>query len=104
MEEDLLFKEFMMEVINEKYSTNNLFVELKDSNSFFTEKAEQNKAFAKYTDATIAKLKQVHLRILMDAEILKDTKTGKLNRILVDPYLKGVFENNGGKYFVDIFK
>lgn len=104
MEEDLLFKEFMLEVIKEKYNTNNLFIERKDINSFFTAKAEQNQAFAKYTEATINKLRQVYLKILIDAEILKDLKTGELNRILFDPYLKQILENNGGKKFIDIFK
>lgn len=104
MEEDLLFKEFVLEVVKEKYKSNNLFIERKDINSFFTEKMEQNKSFSKYTEATINKLKQVHLRILMDAEVLKDLKTGELNRILLDPYLKSVFESNNGKDFVNIFK
>lgn len=104
MEEDLLFKEFMLEMIKEKYITNNLFIERKDINSFFTEKAEQNQGFSKYTEATVNKLRQVYLRILMDAEVLKDLKTGELNRILLDPYLKGVFENNNGEEFVNIFK
>lgn len=104
MEEDLLFKEFVLEVVREKYKSNNLFIERKDINSFFTEKMEQNKSFAKYTEPTINKLKQVHLRILMDAEVLKDLKTGELNRILLDPYLKSVFESNHGKDFVNIFK
>ena len=104
MEEDLLFKEFMLEVIKEKYQSNNLFLERKDINSFFTEKAEQNIRFAKYTEGTTTKLKQVHLRILMDAEVLKNSKTGELNRIILDPYLKQVFEKNNGKEFINIFK
>lgn len=104
MEEDLLFKEFVFEVVKEKYTSNNLFIERKDVNSFFTEKMEQNDNFAKYSEGTINKLKQVHLRILMEAELLKDTKTGELNRILLDPYLKQVFENNNANYFISIFK
>lgn len=104
MEEDLLFKEFVLEVVKEKYTSNNLFIERKDVNSFFTAKMEQNNNFAKYSEGTINKLKQVHLRILMEAEILKDTKTGELNRIFLDPYLKQVFENNNAGYFISIFK
>ena len=104
MEEDLLFKEFMLEIINEKYSSNNLFLERKDINSFFTEKAEQNKGFSNYTEATVNKLRQVFLRILIDAEVLKDIKTGELNRMFLDPYLKTVLENNKGQEFINIFK
>jgi len=104
MEEDLLFKEFMIEVIKEKYNTNNLFIERKDINSFFTEKAEQNERFAKYTEGTVNKLRQVYLKILIEAEILKDLKTGELNRILFDPYLKQVLENNEANDLINIFK
>lgn len=104
MEEDLLFKEFMLEVIKEKYNSNNLFIERKDINSFFTEKAEQNIGFAKYTEGTINKLRQVYLKILTEVEILRDLKTGKLNRILLDPYLRQVLENSNGQDFISIFK
>ena len=104
MEEDLLFKEFMIEVIKEKYGSNNLFIEKKDVNSFFTQKAEQNKSFSKYKERTRSKLRQVYLRILIEAGVLKDLKTGELNRILFDPYLTQVIKNNNGDYFMDIFK
>ena len=104
MEENLLFKEFMLEIINEKYRSNNLFLERKDINSFFTEKAEQNKGFSNYTEATVNKLRQVFLRILIDAEVLKDIKTGELNRMFLDPYLKTVLGNNKGQEFINIFK
>lgn len=104
IEEDLLFKEFMLEVIKEKYNSNNLFIERKDINSFFAEKAEQNIGFSKYTEATVNKLRQVYLRILIEAEILKDRKTGEINRVLLDPYLKEVLEKNNGEDFINIFK
>lgn len=104
MEEDLLFKEFMLEVIKEKYYSNNLFIERKDINSFFTQKAEQNQGFAKYSEGSTNKLRQVYLKILVNSGILKELKTGELNRILFDPYLKQVLENNDARYFIDIFK
>lgn len=104
MEEDLLFKEFMIELIKEKYELNNLFVERKDINSFFIQKSEQNKGFSKYTETTVNKLRQVYLRILVESGVLKDIQTGELNRILFDPYLKQVLENNNAKDFINIFK
>lgn len=104
MEEDLLFKEFLIEVIGEKYKTNNLHLERKDINGFFTQKREQNEGFAKFKEGTISKLRQVYLKILIDAGILVDLKIGELNRILIDPYLKDVLEKNNGIYFIEIFK
>ena len=104
MEEDLLFKEFMLEVIKEKYNRNNLFIELKDINSFFDQKGEENEDFVKYKEGTKNKLRQVFLKILVEAGILKDQNSGKLNRIFLDPYLVEILKENKGQYFIDIFK
>lgn len=103
MEEDLLFKEFMIEIIGEKYSTNNLFLERKDINEFFTQKREQNEEFSKFKESTINKLRQVYLKILIDSGILTDLKNGELNRILIDPYLRDILIKNDGEYFIEIF-
>jgi len=104
MEEDLLFKEFMMEIIGEKYKTNNLFLERKDINGFFTQKREQNEGFSKFKEGTINKLRQVYLKILIDAGIMIDLKSGELNRILIDPHVREILEISNGKYFIEIFK
>lgn len=103
MEEDLLFKEFMIDIIGEKYGTNNLFLERKDINEFFTQKREQNQEFSKFKEGTINKLRQVYLKILIDAGILTDLKNGELNRILIDPYLRDILIKNDGEYFIEIF-
>lgn len=104
MEEDLLFKDFMIEVIGEKYKSNNLLLERKDINSFFIQKREQNQGFSNYKEPTLNKLRQVFQRILIDAEVLKDLKTGELNRIVIDPHLDRVLEDNNATDFINIFK
>lgn len=40
----------------------------------------------------------------MEVGILKDLKSGELNKILIDPYLVQVLKTNKAEYFVDIFK
>ncbi|ALS80282.1 hypothetical protein AUO94_08065 [Planococcus kocurii] len=88
MKTNRLFFEFMEEVIYEKLQSNNYILEKKDLNMYFTAKAEQNESIASWTEATIKKLKHVHSKILIDAGMLKDMKSGELNRIIIDDEIK----------------
>ncbi|WP_079914135.1 DUF1819 family protein [Paenibacillus sp. 32352] len=94
MKTDRLFFEFMNEVIREKLESDNYFMEKKDLNLYFTSKAEQDAGVAGWTEQTIQKLKNVIQRILLESGILKDKKTGELNRLLMDEQLK--------RHFIDI--
>ena len=100
MKTDRLFFEFMDEVIREKYESNNLLIETKDLNLYFTVKAEQDQKVAGFTDKTIAKLKQVFYKVLFESGILKDKKTGELSRILMDEELKEYIIRIGDGQFV----
>lgn len=104
IKDDLLFAEFMDEVIKEKYHTNNLFIENKDINMYFTYKAEQSEKVAGYTTATINKLRQVYFKILVEAGILKDIKSGELNRIYFDSILREELKKENGEWFINIFE
>lgn len=84
MKTDKLFFEFMYEVIKDKLDTNNYLLEKKDLNVFFTTKAEQDEKMAKWTEQTINKLKQVYIKLLYEAGLLRDKKSGELNRLLID--------------------
>lgn len=88
MKTDRLFFEFMNEVIREKLEANNYLLEKKDLNVFFISKAEQDEKMANWTELTVNKLKQVYLKLLFEAGLLKDKKTGVLNRLLLDESLK----------------
>ncbi|MEH7119832.1 DUF1819 family protein, partial [Neobacillus vireti] len=88
MKTDKLFFEFMNEVIKEKLDHNNYLLEKKDLNVFFTVKAEQNEKMAKWTELTVNKLKQVYLKLLFEAGVLRDKKTCELNRLLIDEDIK----------------
>lgn len=103
-EEDLLFGEFLNEIIKEKYESNHLLLEKRDVNMYFTHKAEQNERVAGFTDATMNKLRQVYLKVLMEAGILTSLKTGEMNRIYFDAEVKDTFINNGAIGFVRIFE
>jgi len=88
MKTDKLFFEFMYEVIKDKLETNNYMLEKKDLNVFFTTKAEQDEKMAKWTEQTINKLKQVYMKLLYEAGLLRDKRSGELNRLLIDQDFK----------------
>ncbi|WP_121614396.1 DUF1819 family protein [Mesobacillus foraminis] len=100
MKTDRLFYEFMNEVIREKLEANNYLLEKKDLNVFFISKMEQNMKMAKWTELTISKLKQVYMKLLYEAGLLKDKKTGELNRLLLDKGLKHHLEYIGDSSYL----
>lgn len=100
MKTDRLFFEFMNEVIREKLQSNDYLFEKKDLNLYFTSKAEQDSGVAGWTEQTVNKLKQVFVKILYESGILKDKKTGEINRLLVDEQLKRHFIEIGDIAYV----
>lgn len=88
MKTDRLFFEFVSEVIREKLERNDYHLERKDVNVFITSKAEQDETVAAWTEKTVDRLKQAYVKVLFDVGIVRDRKTGELNRILMDEELK----------------
>ncbi|MEH7094065.1 DUF1819 family protein [Neobacillus vireti] len=100
MKTDRLFFEFMNEVIREKLEANNNLLEKKDLNVFFISKAEQDEKMAKWTELTVNKLKQVYIKLLFEAGLLKNKKTGELYRLLFDENLKRHISKNGDMVYL----
>ncbi|EPZ44469.1 DUF1819 family protein [Alicyclobacillus acidoterrestris] len=88
MKTDRLFFEFMNEVVRDKFERNDYHLDRKDVNVFITAKAEQDETVALWTEKTVDRLKQAYVKVLFDAGIVRDRKTGELNRILMDEELK----------------
>lgn len=88
MKFDLLFYEFMKEVIAEKLNNNDYFFDKVDVNVFFVAKMEQSEFMAGWSDSTVAKLKQVFKKILLNTGMLKDLKSGELSRLSIDERIK----------------
>ena len=88
MKTDQLFFDFMNEVIREKFEQNDYFLDKKDINLYFSSKIEQGTAIAEWKEQTVKKVKQVILRILAEAGIIKNKKTGELQRIFMEDRLK----------------
>lgn len=88
MKFDLLFYEFMKEVVVEKLNNNDYFLDKVDVNVFFSAKTEQSEFMASWSDTTVAKLKQVFKKILLNTGMMKDLKSGELSRLFIDEHIK----------------
>ena len=88
MKNDRLFIEFMDEVISKKFEANNEILEKKDINIFFEAKQEQNEEVAKWSEATVAKVKQVIRKILIEAKVIEDIKSGSVHKIIISNRVK----------------
>lgn len=88
MKTDLLFYEFMDEVISEKLRNNDYLIEKKDVNIFFANKAEQSVKVASWSDLNIEKLKRVFIQVLFESGMLKERRDEELNRMIVDDQIK----------------
>lgn len=95
MKFDLLFFEFMQDVMQEKLNNNNYFLDKVDVNAFFEEKMEQSEFMSSWSENTVAKLKQVFKKILLQVGLLKDLKSGELSRLLIDDRIRDQLQRIG---------
>lgn len=96
---DQLFKEFMTEVLEEKFRTNDLILEKKDINLFFMNKAESHEVIANWSQLNVDKLKSVYFKLLYETGLLQIRDKNDLVPLLIDPMLKEHFISiDGEKY------
>ena len=104
MEEDKLFKDFMVESVGECYRDNDLLYGKVDVNRYFNVKSEQDSKVAGFKDSTRNKLRQVFLKILVEAGILSKIKDGELIPVSMDVYLKERLSELGYGYFINLLE
>jgi hypothetical protein len=95
MKTDRLFFEFFNEVYKEKILIKDFSLTDKDFNIFFEHKKEQSDKVASWEEYTFYKLKQVYLRILLEAGFIKNQK-GK------HEIVKPIIEENLVKHLMSI--
>ncbi|WP_110933556.1 DUF1819 family protein [Paenibacillus bouchesdurhonensis] len=100
MKTDLLFYEFMDEVIREKLQNNDYIIEKKDINLFFTAKAEQSDKVASWSEINIEKLKRAFMQVLFESGMLKNRQSKELNRLIVDEQIKKHLNHIGDAKYV----
>jgi hypothetical protein len=100
MKTDLLFYEFMEEVISEKLHNNDYLIEKKDINVFFTAKSEQNEKVASWSDINLEKLKRAYMQVLFESGLLKNRRSKELTRMIIDEQIKNYLRHIGDSKFV----
>ncbi len=90
-----LVREFMEDVIGEKYRRHDFFYTKRDINVFFSRLQEQDDDVAAWSGHTITKLKQVLASCLVETGMLDGVRSTALNHILISSELEaGIRENN----------
>lgn len=87
MKTNRLMFDFVLEVIGEKFESNQLLLEKRDINEFFLAKREQHEDIARWKDQTVKKLKQVIQKIVLEAGLLDEQDKCSLHRPSVDSEL-----------------
>lgn len=100
MKIDRLFYEFLFEVISEKLKSPENILEKKDINVFFNNKMDQSEFVDSLAESTVARLKSQFLTILSEVGILKNRRTGEMERIFIPHHLKQHLIDKGDHHFV----
>ena len=88
MKQNRLVWDFMITVIGEKYRILDTSFGKVDLNTFFMRLTEQDDNVASWSDATVQKIKQVLVRILVENEYLDSTRADHLNPVLIGSLLE----------------
>ena len=90
-----LVREFMIDLIGDKYRQQDYSYTKKDINVFFSRLREQNDDIAAWSEQTLRKLKQVLTKCLIETEMLDSYSASELNPIFISAELEsGIRENN----------
>jgi hypothetical protein len=88
MKTDLLFFEFMRELISEKLQNNDFTIEKKDLNVFFASKSEQSEKIASWSDMNAEKLKRAFMQVLFESGMLRNRRGNELTPLMIDEQIK----------------
>ena len=104
MEEDLLFKDFMIETVGDCYRKKDLLFGRANVYQYLNAKAEQSSKVAGFKDSTRDKLRQVFLKILVEAGVLNKINEGELQPITLDSFIKEQLSELGYSYFISLLE
>lgn len=100
MKTDLLFFEFMNEVIRTKILDHVFYIEKIDLNVFFSDKKEQNDRVASWSEINIEKLKRAYMQVLFESGLLKTRQGKDLIPLFLEDDLKQHLIRIGDKKYV----
>ena len=94
MRYNLLVWDFMVTVVGEKYRTQDLELTNRDINMFLVRLREQNDTIAEWSDTTVAKVRQVLRKCLIECGYLDDARDTQLNTFVPYNELVDAIKNN----------
>lgn len=103
MKYNRLVWDFMVTVIGEKYCNRDLSFSRRDLNVYFIRLQEQIDSVAAWSDTTVAKAKQVLLRVLIENEYLNSTDATQLNPVWLDSELENAIRANHDEAMLPAF-
>lgn len=95
--------DFMLTVIGEKYRKLDASFSKMDLHGFFLRLQEQDDWVAAWSDQTIAKLRQVLTKILVENGYLDSLKAERLNPVLLSPILERAIRRSGQEIALPAF-
>lgn len=95
--------DFMLTVIGEKYRKLDASFSKMDLHGFFLRLQEQDDWVAAWSDQTIAKLRQVLTKILVENGYLDSIKAERLNPVLLSPILERAIRRSGQEIALPAF-
>lgn len=103
MKHNRLVWDFMVTVIGEKYRLLDTSFAKMDLNIFFMRLQEQDDSVASWSDSTVAKVKQVFVKILVENEYLDSVKADHINPVWLNPILENAIRSNGDELALPAF-
>ena len=103
MKQYRLIWDFMITVIGNKYRQFDSSFSKVDLNAFFMQLQEQDNVVATWSESTIAKLKQVLKKTLVENEYLDSPDADHLNPVLISSILENAIRNNGDEIALPAF-
>lgn len=103
MKYNRLVWDFMVTVIGEKYRNRDMSFGRRDLNVYFIRLQEQIDSVAVWKDTTVAKAKQVLLRLLVENEYLDATDADHLNPVWLDSQLENAIRANHDEALLPAF-
>ena len=95
--------DFMLTVVGEKYRKLDSSFSKVDVNGFFLRLQEQDDWVATWSDSTIAKVRQVIVKTLVENEYLDSSKAERLNPVLISPLLENAIRAAGQEIALPAF-
>lgn len=86
---------FMTDIIGEKYRTRDFAFSRAELNAFFLRLQDEDAAVAAWSEQSVAKLKQVLVKVLVETEYLDSPRAARLNPVWLSPVLAQAIRTHG---------